>query len=468
MKKILIIADGALAKHFLERVMNKTSSDNLYDVVTYREKTVPSKKLENFTFYNFDPTSFDKISPILNRDYYQIMIIVSNKIDAIGTYNNIRKINKEVQIVLLDRWELELIDSRLELLGSRDVLSSRFVDFLPNMPVIAQNVGLGAGEIMEIRVPIGSSYVYRHIASIAQKKWKISGIYRANSLILARPTLMIQPNDVLLVIGDPTVLQSVYMSIKKELGQFPSPFGNSIYCLIDMLVMSEKEIDKLVNDALLLHAKISSMKLYIKVINPTFSNAFEKIKSYNNKHISVEIDYYEKNPNSAIKVDIENKDIGLIVVTNKFFTENISYLYKFRLPIFKVGAWGFSSLKEGIVLSSNSEDIEKESAVIFDISSQLDLDIKLYNFNPDNLSEKNSLAEHFENLSKLFGKKVEVVHAKKNPLIKLRNREDLLQFVPFNRKITNSNVFSIFSTDMEKLYFKLSNSYQLFIPMQVE
>jgi len=468
MKKILIITAGALATHFLERVMHQTSSDNLYDVVTYREKTVPSKKLENFTFYNFDPTSFDKISPILNRDYYQIMIIVSNKIDAIGTYNNIRRINKEVQIVLLDRWELELIDSRLELLGSRDVLSSRFVDFLPNMPVIAQNVGLGAGEIMEIRVPIGSSYVYRHIASIAQKKWKISGIYRANSLILARPTLMIQPNDVLLVIGDPTVLQSVYMSIKKELGQFPSPFGNSIYCLIDMLVMSEKEIDKLVNDALLLHAKISSMKLYIKVINPTFSNAFEKIKSYNNKHISVEIDYYEKNPNSAIKVDIENKDIGLIVVTNKFFTENISYLYKFRLPIFKVGAWGFSSLKEGIVLSSNSEDIEKESAVIFDISSQLDLDIKLYNFNPDNLSEKNSLAEHFENLSKLFGKKVEVVHAKKNPLIKLRNREDLLQFVPFNRKITNSNVFSIFSTDMEKLYFKLSNSYQLFIPMQVE
>jgi hypothetical protein len=232
--------------------------------------------------------------------------------------------------------------------------------------------------------------------------------------------------------------------------------------------MSEKEIDKLVNDALLLHAKISSMKLYIKVINPTFSKAFEKIKSYNNQHISVTIDYYEKNPNSAIKVDIENKDIGLIVVTNKFFTENISYLYKFRLPIFKVGAWGFSSLKEGIVLSSNSEDIEKESAVIFDISSQLDLDIKLYNFNPDNLSEKNSLAEHFENLSKLFGKKVEVVHAKQNPLIKLRNREDLLQFVPFNKKINNSNVFSIFSTDMEKLYFKLSNSYQLFIPMQVE
>jgi len=468
MKRILIIADGILAKHFLQRVMNSTSSDNLYDVVSYRDKSLPEKKLENFVFYDFDPTSFEKLSPLLTRDYYQIMIIVSKKIDAIGAYQNIRTLNKEVQIVLLDRWELDIDDNRLEILGSRDVLSSRFVDFLPNMPVIAQNVGLGAGEVMEIRVPIGSSYVYRHITSISQKKWRISAIYRANSLILPRPTLMIQPNDVLLAVGDPVVLQSVYKSIKKELGQFPSPFGNSIYCLVDMLVMKDREIDKLVNDALLLHSNISSMKLHIKVINPTYSHAFEKIKSYNGKHISVEIDYYGKNSKNIIGVDLKQKDIGLIVVTNKFFAENIVLLYNSRLPVFKIGSWGFSSLKEGVVLSSNKEDIEKESAVIFDISSQLDLNIKLYSFNPSNLSERNSLAEHFYNLAKLFGKNVEVINAKRNPLIKLRNREDILQFVPFSSKTIESSVLSIFSTDMEKLHSKLSNSYQLFIPMQVE
>jgi hypothetical protein len=466
MKKILIIADGILAKHFLERVMNSTSSDNSYDIVTYRDKTVPSKKLENFTFYNFDPTSFEKLSPLLGRDYYQIMIIVSKKIDAMGSYNNIRTLDKEVQVVLLDRWELDLEDNRLEILGSRDVLSSRFVDFLPNMPVIAQNVGLGAGEIMEIRVPIGSSYVYRHLASIVQKKWRISGIYRANSLILPRPTLMIQPNDVLLVVGDPNVLQSVYRSIKRELGQFPAPFGSSIYCLVDMLKMSSKEVDKLVNDALLLHSKISSMKLHVKIINPTYSNSFEKLKSYNNKHISVEIDYYNRDVSSVMKVDVQEKDIGLIVVSNMFFMEHIDLLYKSKLPVFKIGAWGFSSLNEGVVLSSNSEDIEKESAVIFDISAQLDLNIKLYNFNPDNSNEKNSLAEHFDNLSKLFNQKVEIVNAKRNPLLKLRNRDDVLQFVPFNSKIMESNLLSVFSTDMERLFFKLSGSYQLFIPMQ--
>ncbi len=467
MKKILIIADGGLAKKFLERILETGASENYFDVVYYREKTLPSKKLENFTFYNFDPTSFEKISPLLGRDYYQIMIIVSKKIDAIGTYKNIRNINKEVQIILMDRWGVELEDYRLEILDSKAVLSNRFIDFLPDMPVIAQNVGLGSGEIMEIRVPIGSSYVYRHIASIAQKKWRIAGVYRANKLILPRPTLMVQPNDVLLAVGDPIVLQSVYRSIKRELGQFPAPFGNSIYSLIDMKNMSQKRIELLINDAMLIHSKINSMKLYIKIINPTFSEQFKRLKELHSSHIVVSVDYFERRSKRVLNRDLDELDIGLIVVDNQFFNQNIGDLYDSKLPVLKIGNTGFLNLKEGVVLSSNSEDIEKESAVIFDVAQQLNLKIKLYNFNPNDIHGKNSLAEHFDNLSKLFSQKVEIEEPSKNPLIKLRYRDDILQFVPFNSKILKSNILSVFSTDMERLYFKLSNSYQLFIPMSV-
>jgi len=373
-------------------------------------------------------------------------------------------LDKEIQIIMMDRWGFDFEDKRLLLSDSRNILSSRFSDYLPDVPVIAQNVGLGKGEIMEIRVPIGSSYVYRHMASIQQKKWRIAGLYRGNQLILPRPTLMIQPNDILLTIGEPNVLESVYKSIKRELGQFPSPFGNNIYCLVDMLTMNLKDIEKLVNDSLLLHVKINSKKLYIKIINPTYSPVLEKLKSYSNQHIVVEIDYYNKKINSVMNEDLEENDVGLIVTLNNYFVHNIKHLYKTRLPVFKVGAWGFSNLTEGVILSSNSEDIEKESSVIFDISSQLDLGIKLYNFHPDQTDVRNSVVEHFENLSKLFGKNIEIITENKNPLLQLRNRNDVLQFVPFNSKILDSNLFSIFSTDMERLYFKLSNSYQLFIP----
>ena len=469
MKKILILADGILAKHFLERVIDSALGDNSYYIVTYDDRTLPDREAENCKFFDFDPTSFEKLSLVFSDDFYEVMIVVSSKIDAVASYKNIRQISKDIQIVMIDRWGLEFDDRRLYLLDSREVLASRFADYLPDMPVIAQNVGLGKGEIMEIRVPVGSSYVYRHLASIEQNNWRIAAIYRANQLILPRDSLMIQPNDIMLCIGDPNVLRSVFSSVKREVGQFPLPFGQVIYTLIDMLNMSEYEMDILINDSLLLHSKINSKRLHIKVINPTYSKMYQKIKSYDSPSISVEVDFYNSDVSNSISEDAKRLNIGLVVVNYDFFKRYAKLLFDVKKPVFKVGVWGFSNLKDAVILTSNSEDIEKESSVIFDFSIQLDLDIKLYNFDVDlQDSGENSLVEHFENLSRLYTKKVEIIDSKENPLIKLRKRKDVLQFVPFSEKVVESDLFSIFSTDMEKLYFKLADNYQLFIPVAME
>lgn len=465
MKKILIIADGILAKQFLEKVMETEAGENSYTIVTYKEETLPKKRPENFKFFEFDPTSYEKLAVILNEQFFQIMIIMSNELDVKATYTNIRRVDSKVRIVIMDRWDLQIEDKRLLMLNSREILASRFTDHLPNTPIVAQNIGLGIGEIMEVSVPVGSSYAYRHLASIEQSKWRIAAVYRSNTLILPRPALMLLPNDLLLLVGDPKVLQSVFKSIKRELGQFPSPFGSSIYCLVDMLRMKDDEIDVLINDSLLLHSKLNSNKLHIKIINPTYSKTLEKIKSYSNHHINVLIDYFETNPRKVLRDDTEKMDIGLIVVMNTFFQKNKRTLYKTKLPIFKMGKRGFGSLNQGVVLSNDAHEIEQESSVIFDVATQLSLELKLYSYNPDHENEKNSLIEHFDNLSKIFGREVDVVQSDKNPLIKLRNRDNILQFLPFSPKILEANFLSIFSTDMEKLHFKLADNYQLFIPI---
>ena len=465
MKKILIIADGILAKQFLEKVMETEAGENSYTIVTYKEETLPKKRPENFKFFEFDPTSYEKLAIILNEQFFQVMIIMSNELDVKATYTNIRKVDGKVRIVIMDRWDLKIEDKRLLMLNSREILASRFTDHLPNTPIVAQNIGLGIGEIMEVSVPVGSSYAYRHLASIEQSKWKIAAVYRSNTLILPRPALMLLPNDLLLLVGDPKVLQSVFKSIKRELGQFPSPFGSSIYCLIDMLSMNDDEIDSLINDALLLHSKLNSNKLHVKIINPTYSKSLEKIKSYSNRHIHVIIDYFENNPRKVLREDTEKMDIGLIVVMNRFFQKNKRTLYKTKLPIFKMGKRGFGSLNQGVVLSNDAHEIEQESSVIFDVATQLSLELKLYSYNPDHENAKNSLIEHFDNLSKIFGREVDVVQSDKNPLVKLRNKDNILQFLPFSPKILEANFLSIFSTDMEKLHFKLANNYQLFIPI---
>ncbi len=465
MKKILIIADGILAKYFLERVISSQDAENSYSVVYYRAQTLPDIKPENFNFYEFDPTSEEKLMTVLNDDFYQVMVIVSMELDAVASYKNIRKISPRMQIVMVDRWGLEFDDVRLYLLDSREVLSSRFVDYLPDMPVIAQNVGLGKGEIMEIRVPVGSSYAYRHLGNIVQKRWRIAAIYRVNELLLPRDSFMIQPNDVLLGIGDPDVLKSVYHSVKVEKGRFPQPFGQVIYSLIDMLNMSEREIDIILNDAMLLHSKINSKKLFIRVINPTFSKLFDKIKGYRGDNISVDIEYFETEGSRVLIKDANDIDLGLIVVSNSFFAKNKRVLFEIRKPIFKIGIWGFADLREAVVLSGNSDDVQKEISVVFDLSMQLDLKIKFYNFNPQNSESQDELGEYFKNLSKIFNKDVDIINPTINPLIKLRNRKDIIQFVPFSKRVEKSNFFSIFSTNMEQLYFKLSRSYQIFIPV---
>ena len=465
MKKILIIADGILAKQFLEKVMETEAGENSYTVVTYKEETLPKKRPENFKFFEFDPTSYEKLAIVLNEQFFQVMIIMSNELDVKATYDNIRRIDKRVRVVLMDRWGLDIEDKRLLVVNSREILASRFTDHLPNMPIVAQNIGLGIGEIMEVSIPVGSSYAYRHLASIEQTKWKIAAVYRANSLLIPRPTLMLMPNDLLLLIGDPKVLQTVFRSIKRELGQFPAPFGSSIYCLIDMLRMSELEMNSVINDAMLLHAKLNSNKLHIKVINPTNLKLFDKIKSYHNHHTNVIVDYFENNPKSVLLSDTKKMDIGLIVVHNGFFQKHRRTLYKTKLPVFKLGIRGFASLTQGVVLSNDAQEIEQESSVVFDVASQLSLELKLYSYDPDKTQAKNRLIEHFDNLSKIFGREVEMVQSDKNPLIKLQTKENILQFLPFSHKILESNFLSIFSTDMEKLHFKLANHYQLFIPV---
>lgn len=468
MKNILIIADGILAKHFLEKVMNLKANDNKYTFLAYKKKTLPKNISKKIPLHFFDPTSLTKLSRLIEENkFYQIMVVLEKKADAVATYENIRKIDKDIIISIIDKWAFDNYeDANLESLHARDVLVSRFADFLPDMPVTAQNVGLGNGEIMEVQVPVGSSYLYRHLSSIEQKDWRIVALYRNNKLLLARPTLMIRPSDVLLIIGEPQVLLNVYKSVKQELGQFPYPFGNNIYCLIDMKTMNGIQINTIINDALLLHSNLNNKFLHIRVINPTFSKTFEKIKNYESNHIKVSVNYHLSSPDKVLQNDVSKLDVGLIVTNNSFFKEYKKILYKQKLPIFKIGIWGFSSIESGVILASSGHEIERESSVILDFCSQLDLEITLYDFDPNGENSTKSLIDHFENLSKLFDKDVEILNSnEKNPLITLKSRKDFIQFVPFQQEIIKKSFKDIFSTNMNKLSHKLEYNYQLFIPV---
>jgi len=48
-----------------------------------------------------------------------------------------------------------------------------------------------------------------------------------------------------------------------------------------------------------------------------------------------------------------------------------------------------------------------------------------------------------------------------------REKDNFIQLLPFTKKLTKRRIYSLLSTDSEKLYHKLDDYHQIFIPVQI-
>ncbi|MDQ1245572.1 MAG: uncharacterized protein QG565_1913 [Campylobacterota bacterium] len=468
MKKILIISDGEVAEHFINRVMDTYTSENMYYVIQAKSKKNKNINQSRIKFYEFDPTSLYKLANLLKMEFTQAIIIMDSLADVEHTIKNIRSIKKQLRIIVLNKWNLKNDDSNIVFINSKEILSSRMLDYLPNVPVIAQNVGIGEGEIMEVLVPFGSSFVYKHIGVIEQKEWRIVAIYRNRKLIMPNRRRMIQPNDLLLLVGEPAVLKSVYKAIKRELGQFPEPFGSNIYIYLDMDLVKHRSVESFIDRSIYAHEKFGHT-LIIKIVNPSDFDIIWKIKEYRSDEIIVDIDYDNCRQKERFFSDIKAFHVGLVVVPNEMFNnyETRDILYQAHVPVLKLSDNKLSSVKDASIILSENRDLEKISSTIFDISEQMGLNIELYSYLNEHQDAKEQVIEHYYNLSTIFSKSIKVIKESENPIKKLKKKEDFLQILPFTKKLTKRKIYSFFSTDSERLYHKLDDKHQIFIPVQI-
>ena len=468
MKKILIISNGDAGEHLIQRIMETYTSENIYYVVQMKEKKYDDVNPARFKFYEFDPTSFYKLSNLLKMEFVQVFIAMDNLSDVEVTIKNIRMIKKQLRIIVLNQWSMKNEDANVVLINANEILASRLLDYLPNVPVIAQNVGIGEGEIMEVLVPFGSSFVYRHIGVIEQKNWRIVAIYRNRKLILPSRRKMIQPNDLLILVGEPAVLKSVYRAIKRELGQFPEPFGSNLYLYIDMNIVNHATIKELVSHAVFAHTKFKH-NLIIKIVNPSDLDIIWYIKEFRNDNITVNIDYDTKDLKEAFYDDMKFYHVGLIMVSKEMFADYDirTTMYEAHIPVLKIADRSFIGVKDAALILSDNRDLEKISATIFDISEQMGFNIDLYNYMNEHQEYREQVIEHFYNLSTIFSKSIKVMKESDNPIKILKQKNNFIQIVPFTSKLTHRRIFSLFSTDSEKLYHKLDDYHQIFIPVQL-
>jgi hypothetical protein len=394
---------------------------------------------------------------------------MSERAEALATLENIEKINPKLMVVFVSKWDDLLIEKEnVSIVNLNEILSVNLYEKLPNVPKIAKNIGLGKGEIMEILIPFGSSFAYRHIGAISHRKWKVVAIYRKEKQIFPNNATMLVPNDRLIVIGNPIVLEELYKRVNKRQGVFPEPFGKNLYLIVDMLNEKEK-IDVEIEEAIYLKKLLSKTKLYIRFTNIkdlNTLNSFRKLEE--DENISLMINYKESEIFSDIDYDVSQLDIGLFLLNKElFFKHNYkAHLHGLMRPVYVFGNSSLYNIKKALVLMGNEQDMESLSTSVFDFSESLGLKLSLCNYNPEgDFDESKNIVEHYESLSKLYNFKINIEEKRVNPVRELMKHEKILHIAPFINSSKSVSFIHYLTTRFAYYFLSIQKHPQLLIPI---
>ncbi len=473
MKNILILAEGKIAKHFIVWLSKKRVANNHYHIAsnTILEENIKYNK-NTTSFSAIDSTSYSKLLHILEeKNYSHVFIIVESYDDVKHIIHNINSIDDRLRIILLNQWDEKKIikfNHNVIVLDMYDLISGHLYDKLPNVPIVPNNIGLGQGEVMEVHVPFGSSYAFRHVGSIVQQKWKIVALYRDEKQILPTGATMIRPNDTLLVVGRPTVLDGIYKLINKRKGLFPEPFGKNIYLLLDLRYDKKKAMEYL-SEAILLTRRLQNKELFIRVVHPTNLKITEEIKAYQDNNIHIDISYELNGTKDIVEYDISQHDIGLIMCSQtSLYKEyhNLTFYYLRKL-VYIFGSIRIADINSAVILMSDEEKMESISSTAFDLCEILKLPLKLCDFNPDgDFSGRKMTIDHYETMANLFNSSITVEQKIANPIRELSKMRNILHINSFKDKSKHAFIWQLIIMNISNLFPKIYRHPKLLIPFE--
>ncbi len=425
---------------------------------------------KNITIIDADPTSFSKLKNIMDATKFSNLFIVMEDIeDARYALKNIALINTKMRIVLVNQWddnEIGKDQENITIVHSDQLIAAHLYDQLPNVPLVAQNVGLGQGEIMEVHVPFGSSYAYRHIGSILQNQWKIAALYRDEKQILPTNATMIRPNDTLLILGKPIVLDGVYKTINKRIGHFPEPFGKNIYLVLDLRYDQKDAMLYLIQSIYMLE-KLEDKELYVRILYPNNFKLIEELKTLESERVTLSISYDNDNVKSLVKNDIHEYNVGLVMNSIPTFEADDlkETLYDLKKLVFLFGDKLLYNIKSSVVLMSENEKMESISSTAFDISETLGLGLTLGDFDPEgDFNSKKMIIEHYETLSHIFNMEMNIEQKVANPIRELSNMEDILQIAPFEKHLNTESIRKLISNKIQDFILTTNRHPKLLVP----
>lgn len=93
------------------------------------------------------------------------------------------------------------------------------------------DVGIGRGEIYEVTILAHSPVVGRPLSSLRPVSWVVAAIYRAGQLVVPHGNTVLEGEDRVLLVGDPSVLPSIADFMHSGTSQFPLQYGSRVVAL---------------------------------------------------------------------------------------------------------------------------------------------------------------------------------------------------------------------------------------------
>lgn len=89
-------------------------------------------------------------------------------------------------------------------------------------------LGLGKGELLQVRVMPGSAAIGAALREMHPHKWLVAAVYRDNQLIVPHGETVLQAGDRVLLVGNPDVLEGVGAFIRGGQPVFPTQYGAGV------------------------------------------------------------------------------------------------------------------------------------------------------------------------------------------------------------------------------------------------
>ncbi len=406
-------------------------------------------------------------------NFLNIFIVMDNIKDVEYSLKNLKLISHKARIVLLNEWNNDTIGSEYENITIVDVstlATAHLYNKLPNVPLVAQNIGLGEGEIMEVHVPFGSSYAYRHIGSILQRKWKIVALYRDKKQILPTNATMIKPDDTLLLVGKPRVLDNISKIINRRTGIFPEPFGQNIYLILDFRFDKLKMFTYL-DETIYILNRLKDKKLFVRILYPNDFDLLQRVKEYEANNIYIYVVYDNVDMADLIEFDIYEYNIGLVLNSLYTFESNkfSDRLYKLKNLVYLFGNQSIKDVRKSIILMDKDEKMESIASSAFDISEALNTTLCLCDFDPEgDFNGREMIIEYYETLTHIFNMEINIEKKIANPIREVAKMDNILQIAPFDKDIGKRSIFKLISLKVKDYLLIRKKHPKLLIPFDID